>query len=345
MDPLQRLLEAARRAPARIVLPEADDPRVLCAAERSVREGTARPVLLGAPGAIRDRARVEGIDLAGIALADPADSASFPGYAEALHALRAHRGMTLEQARLELLEPLCRANMMVHMGEADGLVAGAVHTTADVVRNAIRIIGMEPSCRLVSSFFLMVFREPSCRSGQAFLFTDCGLVVEPDEEELAQIAIAAAGNARRLLGEEPRLAMLSFSTNGSAHHARVSRVVDAARLVRKRHPELAIDEDVQLDAAIVADIARRKLPGSRVQGRANVLVFPSLEAGNIGYKLAERFSGALAIGPLLQGLAKPASDLSRGCSEDDVFHVMAVTGLSSREPETPEPEPLEAEPD
>lgn len=329
MQALHRIAEAARQAPARIVLPEAEDPRVLRAAVRSVREGTARPILVGERAEIELVARSDAIDLAGVMLVQPSECPTVSAYADALYGLRKHKGMTPHQAEREILDPLCFANMMVRKGAADGSVAGAVYTSADVVRSAIQIIGLDPAFRLVSSFFLMVFCEVSCARSGAFIFTDCGLVIEPSAEELAQIAIAAAGNARRLLLDEPRLAMLSFSTNGSASHPRVSRIVEAARQVRARCPQLAIDEDVQVDAAVVADIARRKLPNSKVRGEANVLVFPNLEAGNIGYKLAERFSGARAIGPILQGLASPASDLSRGCSDDDIFYAMAVTGMGA----------------
>lgn len=335
METLHRIVAAARRVQARIALSEVDDPRVLRAAVRSIRERTARPILVGDRERVELLAQSEGLSLSGLTMVDPSKCSMTSEYAEALYVLSKHKGMSRDQARMQVLEPLCWANMMVRMGDADGSVAGAVYTTADVVRSAIQIIGLHPSFNLVSSFFLMLFCEPSCSRSGAFIFADCGLVVEPSEEDLAQIAIAAADNAQRLLGEEPRLAMLSFSTNGSARHPRVSRVVKAARLVMARRPELAIDEDVQLDAAVVAEVACRKLPDSRVQGQANVLVFPNLEAGNIGYKLAERFGGARAIGPILQGLAKPASDLSRGCSAEDVFYVMAVTGLSSQEVDKP----------
>jgi phosphate acetyltransferase len=334
MRALENVIEAAKNRPARIVLPEADDPRVLNASLRSAREGIARPVLIGDSERITAAAKQAELRGAGISLVDPSASPAREEYARALSDLRRHKGMTLEQARRELLDPLTFANMMVRMGDADASVAGAVHTTASVVRSAIQVIGLHPSSRLVSSFFLMLFCDAASSYRGALIFADCGLVVEPSAEELAQIAIDAADNARRLLQEEPRLGMLSFSTGGSAEHSRVTRVIEAARRVRSLRPELAVDEDVQLDTALVEEIARRKLPGSRVQGRANVLVFPNLDAGNIGYKLAERLGGARAIGPLLQGLARPASDLSRGCSAEDIFNVMAVTGLNARDTST-----------
>jgi phosphate acetyltransferase len=238
--------------------------------------------------------------------------------------------MTLQQAQSEILNPLCFANLMVRLGHADGSVSGAVNTTADVVRNAIQIIGIAPSFKLVSSFFLMMLCEPFHTLKGGLIFSDCALVVEPDAAQLAEIAMAAADSAKSLLMDEPRVAMLSFSTSGSAHHAAVDKVVNATHIVQERRPHLAIDGDVQLDAAIVSEIALRKVKHSQVEGHANVLVFPSLEAGNIGYKLAERIGGAKAIGPLLQGLRKPANDLSRGCSADDIYYVTAVTAVQAQ---------------
>lgn len=325
MKAINRIIDRARANPGRIVLCEGDDPRVLQAALRATREGTARIVLVGERGKIQKLADDEAIDLSGMEVIDPANSPLTASYAQELFKLRERKGMTLEQAQQEVLKPLCFANLMVRLGDADGSVAGAVHTTGDVVRNAIQIIGVDKSFKLVSSFFLMMLCEPFHTLKGGLIFSDCGLVVDPNAEELANIAMAAADSASALLAEDPRVAMLSFSTSGSAKHAAVTKVVEAARMVKAQRPALAIDEDVQLDAAIVAEISNRKLPDSQVKGRANVLIFPNLEAGNIGYKLAERVGGAVAIGPLLQGLAKPANDLSRGCSAEDVFHVIAVT--------------------
>ncbi len=325
MKAMNRIIDQARDRPGRIVLSEGDDARILAAAARATREGVAHITIVGARAEIRRYADAEGIDLAGIELVDPADSPLAPDFARALHALRRDKGMSLDDACRAVRDPLCFANLMLRLGHADGSVAGAVRTTADVVRAAIQVVGADPSFKLVSSFFLMMLCEPFHSLKGGLIFSDCGLVVDPDAEALSEIAMAAADSARSLLMEEPRVAMLSFSTGGSAKHAAVDKVADAARRVRAQRPGLAIDGDVQLDAAIVAETANRKIPDSQVGGRANVLVFPNLEAGNIGYKLAERVGGAVAIGPLLQGLAKPANDLSRGCSADDVFHVIAVT--------------------
>lgn len=330
MKALHRIIDHARAQPRRIVLCEADDVRVLQAAQRAAREGIARILLVGRPDVACRTALQAGVPLDGIELVDPATSPLAPALAAELHALRAAKGMSAEQAQAAILDPLCFANLMVRAGHADGSVAGALHTTADVVRTALQVIGAAPGCRLVSSFFLMMLCEPFHALKGGLIFSDCGLVVDPDAQGLSEIAMAAADSAAGLLMEEPRVAMLSFSTSGSARHAAVDKVVAATERVRALRPELAIDGDVQLDAAIVAEIAQRKVAHSRVGGHANVLVFPSLEAGNIGYKLAERLGGAKAIGPLLQGLAKPANDLSRGCSAEDIFHVIAVTVVQAQ---------------
>ncbi|BAG45852.1 phosphate acetyltransferase [Burkholderia multivorans] len=330
MKALDRILESARRRPMRIALSEADDPRVLAAAARATRDGIAHIVLVGPRATILAAAARDGVSLDGMTLVDPAASASRDMYADTLHALRKNKGMTADVARDAVLDPLCHANLMVRLGDADGSVAGAVHATADVVRAAIQLIGVDPAFRLVSSFFLMMLCEPFHTIKGGLIFSDCALVVDPDAEQLAEIAMAAADSAQALLGETPRVAMLSFSTSGSAHHAAVDKVTAATERVRAQRPTLAIDGDVQLDAAVVAEIAERKIVHSQVGGHANVLVFPSLEAGNIGYKLAERIGRAKAVGPLLQGLRRPANDLSRGCSADDVYHVIAATTVQAQ---------------
>lgn len=332
MRVLNRLLDRARAAPGRIALCEGTDERVLRAAVRAHRDAVAHILLVGEGAAIEGRARELGLDLTGLTVIDPATSTLAPSLVQVLYQRRRNKGLTLEQATQWAREPLCFADLLVREGHADGCVAGAVHTTAEVVRHAIQIIGMDPAFRTVSSFFLMMLCQAHHQPKGGLIFADCGLVVEPDAKQLADIAIAAADNARVLLDEAPRIAMLSFSTQGSAHHATVDKVIAAARRVHALRPELAIDEDVQLDAALVTEIAEKKLPGSRVGGRANVLIFPDLEAGNIGYKLAQRIGGAEAVGPLLQGLAKPANDLSRGCSESDIYYAIGVTVVQARRP-------------
>lgn len=330
MKALNQILDNARQDPKRIVLCEGEDERVLRAAAKAAEAGIARVMLVGAEETVAAAARNHGIDVSAIEVVDPATSPLTESLAQALHALREKKGMTREQAESRVRDPLCFAHMLVREGHADGSVAGAVNTTADVVRNAIQTLGLAPGSSLVSSFFLMMLCQPFHQHKGGLIFADCGLMVDPDAEQLSQIALAAADSAETLLDEEPRVAMLSFSTSGSAQHEHVDRVRDAAQAVQQQRPELAIDEDVQLDAAIVPDIAEKKLPDSRVKGRANVLVFPNLNAGNIGYKMAERIGGADAIGPLLQGLNKPANDLSRGCSVDDIYHVIAVTSVQAQ---------------
>ncbi|MBH8581915.1 phosphate acetyltransferase [Halomonas pacifica] len=330
MKALNRILEHARKAPKRIVLCEGEDERILRGAIKAAEEGIAHIFLVGRRSAISAQAERLALDLCAIEVVDPSDSSLTDGLARALLELRAEKGMTREQAEAAVCEPLCFANLLVREGYADGSVAGAVHTTADVVRSAIQLLGLAPGSKLVSSFFLMMLCQPFHSLKGGMIFSDCGLVIDPDADQLAQIAMAAADSAEALLGEDARVAMLSFSTSGSAQHGNVEKVVQAARSVKAARPGLAIDEDVQLDAAIVAEIAARKLPDSKVKGNANVLIFPDLEAGNIGYKLAERIGGAEAIGPLLQGLSKPANDLSRGCSVDDIYHVIAVTTVQAQ---------------
>jgi len=330
MKALHRIIAQARAVPKHIVLCEGGDARVLQAAVRAAAEGLAHITIVGNPAAILALAQEHALDLDAVRLVDPAQSSESEHYAQQLFVLRQAKGMTVEQARNAVQDPLCYANLMVRLGDADGCVAGAVHTTADVVRSAIQIIGVDPAFKLVSSFFLMMLCEPFHSLKGGFIFSDCALVVDPKAEELADIAMAAADSAQALLMEEPRVAMLSFSTSGSAHHAAVDKVHAATDRVKAQRPLLAIDGDVQLDAAIVAEISQRKVKDSVVNGRANVLVFPNLDAGNIGYKLAERMGGAVAIGPLLQGLKKPANDLSRGCSADDVYNVIAVTSVQAQ---------------
>lgn len=330
MKALNQILQRARQSPRRIVLCEVEDERVLRAAEKAAEAGIAHVMLVGAAGTVAETAWRHGIETSACEIIDPATSPLTGSLAQALHALREKKGMTREQAEISVREPLCFANMLVREGHADGSVAGAFHTTADVVRSAIQLLGLAPGSTLVSSFFLMMLCKPFHNLKGGMIFSDCGLNIDPDSEQLSQIALAAAESAEILLGEEARVAMLSFSTSGSAQHSNVDKVRIAAQKVKHHRPDIAIDEDVQLDAAIVAGIAERKLPDSRVKGEANVLIFPSLEAGNIGYKLAERIGGAEAIGPLLQGLDKPANDLSRGCSVDDIYHVIAVTSVQAK---------------
>ena len=330
MKNLNNIINQARVTPRSIVLAEGDDIRVIEAAARATREGIANCILVGDSGTIGALADEAGISLEGIRIENPESSPRTADYAQNLLDLRAKKGMTIDQAQQLVLDQLHFANLMVRAGDADGTIAGARYTSGDCVRAALQIIGVAPGIKTVSSFFLMIFEAEHHEPKQAMLFADCALVVDPSAEQLADIAIATSDSARRLLERDPSVAMLSFSTNGSADHPMVDKVREATELVRKSSPQLAIDGDIQLDAALVPSIVERKMPDSKTRGNANVLIFPDLNAANIGYKIAQRLGGAIAIGPIMQGLNHPANDLSRGCSADDVYYLIAMTVVQAQ---------------
>ncbi len=319
----------ARAAHRRIVLPEADDARTVTAAERIVREGLAEVVLVSPLEKIRAAASQAGVDISGCRIVDPATSPERDRYAATLLELRRHKGMTEEKAAQVVLDPLFFGCLMVHAEEADGQVSGATHSTADTVRPALQILGTAPGSKIASSFFVMIV--PDCEYGEngVFIYADCGLVINPNAEELAEIAIQSAETMRSLLGFEPRVAMLALSTKGSASDPIVDKVIEATRIAKERRPDISLDGELQGDAALVEWIGQKKAPGSPVAGKANVLIFPDLNAGNIAYKLTERLAKADAFGPILQGLRRPVNDLSRGCDANDIVNVAAITAVQA----------------
>ena len=321
-DFLNRMKSAAKADLKTIVLPEGEDPRTIVAATKIIEEGLAKIVILGNP---------DEIDVPGATVIDPRNSEKHEEYAQKFAELRAKKGVTIEQARAQVMDATYFGTMMVKMGDADGLVSGACHSTADTLRPALQILKTAPGTKLVSAFFVMCTDTPQFGTDGTLIFADCGLNINPSSDELSEIAIASAHSWSTFMGNvEPHVAMLSYSTMGSAGGEVAKKVQEAVKFCKEKAPELAIDGDLQLDAAIVPTVAQLKAPGSSVAGKANVLVFPDLEAGNIGYKLVQRFAGADAYGPILQGIAKPVNDLSRGCSADDIVGVAAITAVQAQ---------------
>ncbi|MCA9478429.1 MAG: phosphate acetyltransferase [Nanoarchaeota archaeon] len=308
-----------------IVYPEGDDDRILQAAAQVLAEDIAELTILGDVDKIKWRAGELHIDISGAQLVNPANSEKKEHYAQTLYNLRRQKGMTLEEAREFVEDPIFFGTLMVHLGDADGMVSGARHTTADSIRPALQIIKTKPGHKVASSFFFMVPQD----SDKVFFFADCAFIEHPNAHELATIAVQTADSARAF-GFEPKVAMLSFSTNGSAHDSSLDFIIEATDLVRRKRPDIMIDGELQLDAAIVPEVAAMKCPDSPLKGDANVLVFPSLNAGNIGYKLVERFAHAKPIGPIIQGLNKPVNDLSRGCSVEQIVQTTEITVIEAK---------------
>ena len=330
MNIVTGIQEKARKLKGRIVLPEGHEERNIQAAKKLISEGICTPVLLGKIDDIKKSCLSLKINTEKLEMIEPLQDGQVEFYADDYYRLRKEKGMTPDEARKTMQNTLYFGAMMVRHGRVDGSVAGALNTTGDVLRAAIQIIGLAKGIDVVSSSFLMVMPEFQGERNKLFVFADCAVLPDPTAEQLASIAISSAETMRKLGGQEPRVAMLSFSTKGSAKHDRIDKVLKALSIVKQKAPDLMVDGELQLDAAVISSIAKRKAPDSQVAGQANVLVFPDLDSGNIGYKLTQRFGGAEAIGPVIQGLAKPANDLSRGCSVDDIVNVAAIASVLAK---------------
>ncbi|MDR1878521.1 MAG: phosphate acetyltransferase [Bacteroidales bacterium] len=330
MDLLQKIKQNASKVQKCIVLPEAEEERTLKAADRILSEKLARLILLGNRDFIAQKEEEWGLThLREAVIIDPKNNPEKDFYADMLWGIRKNKGMTLEQALKLTEDPLYLATLLIKNREADGEVAGAKNATGDVLRPAFQIIKTLPGVKVVSGAFIMLLKDKQWGEDGVLIFADCAAHPNPTEEELAEIAIVTAQTTKAIVGIEPRIAMLSFSTKGSAKHDMVTKVVNATRIAKERNPDLQIDGELQADAAIVPEVGASKAPGSAIAGKANVLIFPTLETGNIAYKLVQRLAGAEAIGPIMQGMAAPVNDLSRGCSIDDIVNVTAITAMQA----------------
>lgn len=330
MDILNQMLARAKNNPQRIVLPEGDEPRTLEAANTILKEGIAKLILIGNPTTILSMAKEKGYEcISQATIVDPESDPRMPVYANLLYELRKAKGMTEEEAAKKVKDPLYLGCLMIKNGDADGELAGARGTTADTIRPAFQILKTKPGVSVVSGAFLMFTPAKQLGEDGFLVFADCAVNPCPNAEELAQIAISTAETAKSIAGIEPHVAMLSFSTKGSAKHELIDKVTEATRIAKEKAPELLLDGELQADAALIEKVAATKAPNSPVAGKANVLVFPDLQAGNIGYKLVERFSGADAVGPILQGIAAPVNDLSRGCKVQDIVQMIIITACQA----------------
>ncbi|MCJ7497894.1 MAG: phosphate acetyltransferase [candidate division Zixibacteria bacterium] len=324
MDIIKQIREKAKAKHKRVVLPEGTEERMIKAAKEIVSEKIAEVTLLGEKKKIEELSKTFGLDLNKVKVIDPATSPQYGEYAEEYFHLREKKGITREEAKKIMLNPLFYGAMLVRKNEVDGFVAGSVNTTGDVLKAGLHIIGLAPGINTVSSSFIMVVPEFLGIKDKILVFGDCAVLPNPDPKQLASIALSCANTMRDLVGEEPKVAMLSFSTKGSAEHEMIDKVLEATKIAREQDPSLKIDGELQGDAAIIPKVAQKKCPDSVLKGEANVLIFPDLDAGNIAYKLVQRLAKAEAIGPIIQGLAKPANDLSRGCSVEDIVNVVAI---------------------
>lgn len=330
MELLQSIIQRASKNKQRIVLPEGTEERTLKAADRLLADGVANIILIGKEAEVKARASELGLkNIDKATVVDPETNPKKEAYAELLCELRKKKGMTMEEANKKMLDPLYLACMMIKSGDADGEVAGALNYTGDVLRPALQIIKTAPGINTVSGAFIMITPKKEYGMDGVLLFADCAVTPVPTTEQLAQIAVASGRTAKTLIGMEPEVAILSFSTKGSAKHESIDKVIEATKMAQELSPDLHLDGELQTDAALVPAIGKSKAPESKVAGKANVLVFPTLEAGNIGYKLVQRLAGAEAIGPILQGIAAPVNDLSRGCSVDDIYNMVAITALQA----------------
>jgi phosphate acetyltransferase len=319
----------AKALKKKIVLPEGEEKRTLRAAAILKRDGLCAPILIGSAAKVKANAAAEGADISGIEVVDPATDNDFKKYATEYFELRKHKGVSEADAETAVKDPLVYGIMMLHNDRVDGYLSGADHSTADTVRPALHVIKPAANVRTISSFFVMIFPNPALGDDGVLIMGDCAINIDPPPVKLASIGISSARMAKVLCGIEPRLAFLSFSTNGSTEHELVDAVKEAVRIAKEKAPDLAIDGEMQADAALVPEIGQRKFPGSKVAGKANVLIFPDLQSGNIGYKLVQRLTGAEALGPIMQGFNKPVNDLSRGASVDDIVNMACVTALQT----------------
>lgn len=330
MELLDKLFEIAKKDIKKIVLPEGEEERTIVAASKIKQLSLANPILVGNNEIILSKAKDLNVNISGIEIVDPEVSEKFEEYVSEFYDLRKNKGVTIEKAKRIVKDPLYFGTLMVKCNDADGMVSGAIHTTGDLLRPGLQIIKTAKEGSVVSSFFIMgVPSSPYGESGM-LLFSDCAVNPDPDFKQLAEIAIATADTAKSVCNIEPRVAMLSFSTMGSADHEAVEKVRKATEIVKELRPDILIDGELQLDAAIVEIVAKQKAPNSIVAGKANILIFPDLQSGNIGYKLVQRFANAEAIGPICQGFAKPINDLSRGCSVEDIVNVVVLTAVQSQ---------------